>query len=117
MSNSVVAHTIQLRLVKALSFEKLTYCQLIGRASFEKLHSSLQGQSSHFVSGFDECLCSFTCIHSAEREVQKTEDVMKQSNKQIRRNQEDKERARQIDGILHSVIQSVSGSHYFCWLT
>ena len=35
---------------------------------------------------------------------------MKQSNKQVKRNQEDKERARQVDGILHNVIQSVSVS-------
>lgn len=43
---------------------------------------------------------------SIEGEVQKSEEVMKQNNKQVRRTQEDKERDRQIDGILHSVVQS-----------
>ena len=48
--------------------------------------------------------------HIAESEVQKTEEATRQGNKQVRRTQEDKERARQIDNIIHSVVQSVSAS-------
>ena len=52
-------------------------------------------------------------VPPAESEVQKAEDAMKQSNRQVRRTQEDKERARKIDGIIHNVVQSVSISSFY----
>lgn len=47
-------------------------------------------------------------LHLAESEARKVEGAVQKSNAQPRRTQEDKERARQVDGIIHSVLQSVS---------
>ena len=44
----------------------------------------------------------------AESEIKKVEDASQKSSAQPRRTQEDKEKARQIDGIIHNVLQSVS---------